>query len=496
MPIGPNEKAVEDTLVNKTAIAATFCAIFSSAVLAGGTAWSQDYPNRPVKLQVAFAPGGPADVIARIIGQKLSERWKQSVVVENRGGAGGNIAAALTAKMEPDGYNILVTTSAFAVNQTLSKNPGYTSDDFKAVVIVASTPNLIIGAPGLKGNNLKEVVEAAKTEKMTYGTAGVGTTPHLSAERIFKLQAKVDIPHAPFTGAGPALQAVAGGHIPLASIAMSAGVENVKGGQVKGLAVTSKERVKSLPNVPTARELGLGEEDDTTWVVFFVPAKTPDAVINKINADVDGLHGRRRHAEGCRRLREVGNDAVGWDHPQHRTGSKVGLRQPQFVIKQQCLRGSSMQVRRVVTGHKQDGKATVMIDEISKDVVNPRQGCTFFNIWSTPLPVDNNDDSDGAKKIIGTAMKNKAVFRVIEYAPGVAPRNHRTDSIDFAVVMSGEIDMTLDDEVVHLKAGDVMVQRGTIHDWINKGDKPCIIAFVLIDAAPVEIDGKPLAHVG
>lgn len=155
-----------------------------------------------------------------------------------------------------------------------------------------------------------------------------------------------------------------------------------------------------------------------------------------------------------------------------------------------------MQVRRVVTGHKQDGKATVLIDEMSGDVVNPRQGCTFFNIWSTPLPVDNNDDSDGAKKIIGTAMKNKAVFRVIEYAPGVAPRNHRTDSIDFAVVMSGEIDMTLDDEVVHLKAGDVMVQRGTIHDWINKGDKPCVIAFVLIDAAPVEIDGKPLAHVG
>jgi quercetin dioxygenase-like cupin family protein len=145
-----------------------------------------------------------------------------------------------------------------------------------------------------------------------------------------------------------------------------------------------------------------------------------------------------------------------------------------------------MQVRRVVTGHKQDGKATVTIDEVSKDVVNPRAGCTFFNIWSTALPADNKDGADGAKQIIGTAMKDRAVFRVIEYAPGVAPRNHRTDSIDFAVVMSGEIDMTLDDEVVRLKAGDVMVQRGTIHDWINNGDKPCVIAFVLIDAAPIE----------
>ena len=276
--------------MKKIALAATVCAALTAAMLSQSSpAFAQAYPDHPVKLQVAFAPGGPADLIARIIGQKLSERWKQSVVVENRGGAGGNIAAAAVAKTDPDGYNILVTTSAFAVNQTLTKNPGYTADDFKAVVVVASTPNLIIGAPGLKGNNLKEVVEAAKTEKMTYGTAGVGTTPHLSAERIFKLEAKVDIPHAPFTGAGPAMQAVAGGHIPLASVAMSAAVENVKAGQVKGLAVTSKERVKSLPNVPTARELGLGNEDDTTWVVFFVPSKTPQPVIDKINADVDAI---------------------------------------------------------------------------------------------------------------------------------------------------------------------------------------------------------------
>ena len=266
-------------------------ATIAGAVLlcSAGAAGAQDFPTKPVRLLVAFAPGGPADIIARIVGQKLGDRWKQSVVVENRGGAGGNIAAAAAAKADPDGYTILVTTSAFAVNQTLSKNPGYASDDFRAAAVVATTPNLIIGAPTLKANNLKEVVEAARTEKMTYGTAGVGTTPHLSAERIFKLEAKVDIPHAPFTGAGPAMQAVVGSHIPLASVAMSAAVENVKAGQVKGLAVTSKERVASLPNVPTARELGLGEADDTTWVVFFVPAKTPDAVISKINADINAI---------------------------------------------------------------------------------------------------------------------------------------------------------------------------------------------------------------
>ena len=156
-----------------------------------------------------------------------------------------------------------------------------------------------------------------------------------------------------------------------------------------------------------------------------------------------------------------------------------------------------MQVRRVVTGHKKDGKATVSIDEISKDVVAPREGCTFFNIWSTSLPGDNNDDRDGAKQIIGTAMKDRAVFRVIEYAPGVTPRNHRTDSVDYAVVMSGEIDMELDaGKSVHLKAGDVLVQRGTIHNWVNKGTAPCVIAFVLVAAKPVTAGGKVLNAVG
>lgn len=155
-----------------------------------------------------------------------------------------------------------------------------------------------------------------------------------------------------------------------------------------------------------------------------------------------------------------------------------------------------MNVRRVVTGHKTDGKATILIDEAAPDRMSFRPGATVWNIWSTPLPADNDDDSDGAKRIVGTAMKNAAVFRVIEYAPGVTPRNHRTDSIDFAVVLSGEIDMELDDEEVHLTAGDVLVQRGTIHNWVNRGNKPCVIAFVLIDAPPVSALGKKLEATG
>lgn len=149
-----------------------------------------------------------------------------------------------------------------------------------------------------------------------------------------------------------------------------------------------------------------------------------------------------------------------------------------------------MQIRRIVTGHKPNGAATVMIDEVSRDVVNPRPGATFHNIWSATLPANNDDASDGAKRIVGTAMKGRSVFRVIEYAPGVAPRNHRTDSIDYGVVLSGEIVMVLDEEEVCLRAGDVLVQRGTIHNWVNRGDAPCIIAFVLIDAESVTVGGS------
>ncbi len=156
-----------------------------------------------------------------------------------------------------------------------------------------------------------------------------------------------------------------------------------------------------------------------------------------------------------------------------------------------------MQVRRVVTGHGSDGKATVVIDELSHAMISFRAGATAWNIWSTAsLPADNDDPADGAKRIAGTTRENGSVFRIIEYAPGVAPRNHRTRSLDYATVLSGEIDMELDDDVVHLRAGDVLVQRGTIHNWVNRGKAPCVIAFVLIDARPATIGGVAAEAIG
>lgn len=154
-------------------------------------------------------------------------------------------------------------------------------------------------------------------------------------------------------------------------------------------------------------------------------------------------------------------------------------------------------LRRVVTGHDQNGQATVVIDEFTDNFVSGRPNVASAVIWTTEgYPVDNDGNEDTSRRKVATSEGNGTVFRVVRYLPGVAPRNHRTDSIDYAAVLSGEIDMELDGgRVVHLKAGDVLVQRGTIHNWVNNGTEPCVIAFTLIGAKPVTVNGKTLpAH--
>ena len=153
----------------------------------------------------------------------------------------------------------------------------------------------------------------------------------------------------------------------------------------------------------------------------------------------------------------------------------------------------ALQVRRVVTGHDTSGRAIVKIDEVAQNIASSRPGASACVVWTTEnFPVDNTGTEDAGLRKTGTTLDNGTVFRVLELAPGVSPRNHRTDSIDYAVVMSGEVDMELDDTSVHLKAGDVLVQRGTIHNWVNRGTQPCVIAFVLIAAKPVTVGGKVL----
>src|SRR5471032_1190660 len=153
----------------------------------------------------------------------------------------------------------------------------------------------------------------------------------------------------------------------------------------------------------------------------------------------------------------------------------------------------SLQIRRVVTGHDERGRAKVLIDEQVKNVISSRPGANSSVIWSSVgFPINNDGDNDPSHKAIHTTIDNGTVFRVVSFGPGVSPRNHRTDSVDYAVVISGEIDMELDVGVVHLNAGDILVQRGTIHNWVNKGTAPCVIAFTLVAAKPVSAGGKTL----
>jgi len=157
----------------------------------------------------------------------------------------------------------------------------------------------------------------------------------------------------------------------------------------------------------------------------------------------------------------------------------------------------TLSIRRVVTGHDEHGGARVAIDEVCKNIVSRRPNHASCVVWSTGVfPADNADDSDGAARELATTDPGGTVFRIVEYRPGVAPRNHRTESLDYAVVLSGEIDMELEGTVVHLHAGDVLVQRGTAHNWVNRGAEPCVIAFVLVAARPVERGGRSLDAVG
>jgi len=157
----------------------------------------------------------------------------------------------------------------------------------------------------------------------------------------------------------------------------------------------------------------------------------------------------------------------------------------------------SLKIRRVVTGHDNQGRAKVLIDEQVSNVISGRPGAQSSVIWSSiGFPVNNDGDNDPSHKEIATTIDNGAVFRIVSFGPGVSPRNHRTDSIDYAVVISGEIDMELDVGSVHLKAGDVLVQRGTVHNWVNKGSVPCVIAFTLVASKPVTAGGKTLPAQG
>lgn len=261
------------------------------AALSGTAAQAQpDWPTKPVRFVVAFAPAGPADIIARLLAHRLAQPLGQSVVVENKPGAGGSVASGQVARAEPDGYTLLVNTSSYAVNPSMQRNLGFDAEkDLVPAAMVAASPNLIVIAPALKPRTLKEVMEEARGGAYNYGTAGAGTTPHLSAEYLFKVLGKVPVTHVPYQGAAPALNATMAAQTQLASVALPAAVELVKAGRVRGVVVTGSRRSPALPEVPTVAESGFPGFEDVTWVGVFAPAKTPPAVLQRINQEVARL---------------------------------------------------------------------------------------------------------------------------------------------------------------------------------------------------------------
>src|SRR5712672_50629 len=249
-------------------------------------AGAQDWPQqKPIHLVVAFGPGATTDLVARLIQPKISGALGQAVIVENKPGAGGNVGAQQVRRAAPDGYTLLVTSVAFAVNPSLYQNAGYDPfKDFSPVILGPSTPNIITVNPSVPAKNLRELLELARSEKFSYASSGVGTSTHLSMERI-KTVAKVDITHVPYQPA-QAVGAAVAGHTQISSTSMPPAVPHVKAGRVRALAVTSAQRSPALPEVPTVNEQGFSGFDDLTWIGVFAPAGMQQDLVNRLNSEL------------------------------------------------------------------------------------------------------------------------------------------------------------------------------------------------------------------
>src|SRR5512140_1497531 len=262
-------------------ILAAVCALLAPVPL-----FAQAYPVKPVHIIVAFAPGGPVDVVARLVAAKMQDLLGQPAVVENRPSSSGNLGAQVVAKSSPDGYTLLATSSAFAVNVTLFSNPGYEAKQFTPIVQAATQANVIVVNSEFPAKTLGELLELAKTQKLAYASPGTGTTPHLTGEHIFRAISKLDVVHVPHKGAGPAASAVVSGQPPIGSLAVTAPLQFIRSGKLRALAISQAKRHPLLPDVPTFTELGYPIEE-YTWVGFFAPAGTPPEIVQKLNGAIN-----------------------------------------------------------------------------------------------------------------------------------------------------------------------------------------------------------------
>jgi tripartite-type tricarboxylate transporter receptor subunit TctC len=272
-------------------------------------AGAQDYPSRPVKIIVPFPAGGTADVMPRVIGEWLSRKWGQPVVVENRTGAAGNIGAEAVAKAEPDGYTLLsAPPPPLVINQNLYPKLGFDPTEFVPIVIMGRVPNALVINAKLPFNSVAELIAYAKANpgKLTSATQGNGTTSHLTSE-LFQLMADVKFQHVPYRGSAPALTDLVAGSVDLMFDNLGVSLPLVKGGQLKLLGVATPKRMASLPDVPTIAETLPGFES-AAWFAIVAPPKTPQAVVDKINADVNEA---LRQGDIVQRLAQLSAEPIG-----------------------------------------------------------------------------------------------------------------------------------------------------------------------------------------
>ena len=281
----------------------TMAGIAALAFALGASA--QSWPSRPVTLVVPYPPGGSADILARAVGQKLTERLGQTVIVENKAGAGTAIGAKAVASAPPDGYTLLLgTVSSQAINPAMNKVGYDPTKDFVAIAPLAAIPFVLVANPSFPASTVAELVAMAKAQpgKIAYASAGPGTSNHLAGELLAD-SAKLNLLHVPYKGSAPALNDVLGGHVPLMFDLIATAMPNIQAGKLKPLAVTSRMRSPLLPNVPTAIEGGLVDYEVTAWFGVFAPAGTPAAVVTRLNAEITAVIAA---PEMQKHLRELG----------------------------------------------------------------------------------------------------------------------------------------------------------------------------------------------
>ena len=250
-------------------------------------AQAQEYPNRPIKIVIPYPPGGPSDIVGRLLGQALSESLGKPVIIESKPGAAANIGMQYVARSSPDGYTLLLVSSNLVINPNLYANPGYDAiKDFSPIIMPAGSPNLLVVHPSFPAKNIQEFLALMKANpgKYDFASPGGGSGPHLSAE-LLKLKLNLNMQHIPFNGGGPALQAVLGNQVPIGFSTLPPAIAQVKSGKLISIAFTSSSRSPVLPETPTLGESGVNDVEGETLQFIVAPAGTPNSIIQKLNVE-------------------------------------------------------------------------------------------------------------------------------------------------------------------------------------------------------------------